>query len=91
MRNQNELFRQFGIGSFATFLPKVNKDPGMLVWLDADANRKSHPNEKLAREVMVLFTLGARTYQEIDIKEAARALTGCSAKHQILPISKREI
>ena len=91
MRYQNELFRQFGIGSFATLLPKVIKDPAMLVWLDAYANRKSHPNENLAREVMELFTLGAGIYQEIYIKEAARALTGWSVKHQILAISKREI
>ena len=29
-----------------------------LIWLDAPANRKGHPNENLARELMELFTLG---------------------------------
>ena len=48
----------------------------MLVWLDAPANRKGHPNENLARELMELFTLGIGNYSEQDIKEAARAFTG---------------
>ena len=52
------------------------RDPALLVWLDAPANRKGHPNENLARELMELFTLGIGHYSEGDVKEAARALTG---------------
>ena len=52
------------------------RDPALLVWLDAPANRKGHPNENLARELMELFTLGIGHYSEDDVKEAARALTG---------------
>jgi uncharacterized protein (DUF1800 family) len=48
----------------------------MLIWLDADSNRKGHPNENLARELLELFTLGIGNYGESDVKEAARALTG---------------
>jgi uncharacterized protein (DUF1800 family) len=48
----------------------------MLVWLDADANRKGKPNENLARETMELFTLGVGHYTESDVQAAARALTG---------------
>src|SRR5205807_71102 len=44
--------------------------------LDAQANRKGHPNENLGRELMELFTLGVGHYTESDVKEAARALTG---------------
>src|SRR5262249_19618508 len=47
-----------------------------LMFLDAPANRKGHPNENLARELMELFTLGVGHYSETDVKEAARALTG---------------
>ena len=54
----------------------VVKHPAMLVWLDADSNRKGHPNENLARELMELFTLGIDNYSEEDVKEAARSLTG---------------
>src|SRR4051794_4117319 len=56
------------------------RDPALLVWLDAPQNRKGHPNENLARELMELFTLGIGHYSEGDVKEAARALTGCTIR-----------
>ena len=76
MRRQNQLFREFGRGRFGELLSAVVRDPAMLVWLDAPANHKGHPNENLARELMELFSLGIGNYGEQDIKEAARALTG---------------
>src|SRR5580704_8834990 len=76
MRRQNDLFRGLGPGPFAKLLNAVARDPALLVWLDAPANRKGHPNENLARELMELFTLGIGNYTEVDVKEAARALTG---------------
>lgn len=51
----------------------------MLNFLNANQNRKGHPNENFAREVMELFTLGRGNYTEHDIKEAARAFTGWGA------------
>ncbi|MFK7935229.1 MAG: DUF1800 family protein, partial [Saprospiraceae bacterium] len=39
-------------------------------------NRKDHPNENFARELLELFTIGRGNYTEQDIKEAARAFTG---------------
>jgi hypothetical protein len=76
MREQNELFRKHARSPFPGLLAAVVKHPAMLVWLDADSNRKGHPNENLARELMELFTLGVGNYSEDDVKEAARALTG---------------
>jgi uncharacterized protein (DUF1800 family) len=76
MRRQNELFRRLGRGRFGVLLTEVVHDPAVLIWLDAPANRKEHPNENLARELMELFTLGVGHYSETDVKEAARALTG---------------
>jgi uncharacterized protein (DUF1800 family) len=76
MREQNELLRKHARGPFGELLEAVVKHPAMLVWLDADSNRKGHPNENLARELMELFTLGIGNYTEDDVKEAARALTG---------------
>ncbi len=76
MFDQNQIFREHGRGKFGDLLRRVLKQPAMLVWLDADANRKQHPNENLAREVMELFTLGEGNYTQSDVKEAARALTG---------------
>ncbi len=78
MRRQNETFRRFARAPFGEMLRRLAKDPAVLIWLDADANRKEHPNENLAREIMELFSLGVGSYTEQDIKEAARALTGWS-------------
>lgn len=76
MHEQNELFRKHARGRFAELLAAVIKHPAMLVWLDADSNRRGSPNENLARELLELFTLGMGNYTESDVKEAARALTG---------------
>jgi hypothetical protein len=82
MRRQNELFRKLGRGPFGELLSAVVHDPAMLVWLDAPSNRKGHPNENLARELMELFSMGVGHYTEVDVKEAARALTGWSVDEE---------
>ncbi|MGP0063334.1 MAG: DUF1800 domain-containing protein [Isosphaeraceae bacterium] len=76
MRRQNELLRTLAREPFGTLLEAMVRDPALLTWLDAPANRKGHPNENLARELMELFTLGIGHYNESDVKETARALTG---------------
>jgi uncharacterized protein (DUF1800 family) len=76
MRRQNDLFRAHARARFADLLDAVVRDPALLEYLDAPANRKGHPNENLARELMELFTLGLGHYSETDVKEAARCLTG---------------
>jgi uncharacterized protein (DUF1800 family) len=73
---QNEIFRRLARAPFGELLREVVRDPALLIWLDAPANRKEHPNENLARELMELFTLGIGHFTEKDVKEAARALTG---------------
>ncbi len=76
MTGQIQLFREHALGPFGPLLTAVGRDPAMLIWLDATTNRKAHPNENYAREVMELFTLGRGHYTEIDIREVARAFTG---------------
>jgi uncharacterized protein (DUF1800 family) len=76
MHEQNELFRKHARGRFGELLTAVVKHPAMLIWLDADSNRRGQPNENLARELLELFTLGIGNYTETDVREAARALTG---------------
>jgi uncharacterized protein (DUF1800 family) len=76
MLRQNETFRHLNRAPFGELLKASVHEPALLVWLDAPANRKGHPNENLARETMELFTLGVGHYSEADVKEAARALTG---------------
>ncbi|MFI5456241.1 MAG: DUF1800 family protein [Isosphaerales bacterium] len=76
MRRQNELFRRLARAPFSELLESAVRDPALLIWLDAPANRKGHPNENLARELLELFSLGIGHYSELDVKETARALTG---------------
>ena len=73
---QNDLIRRHAVHSFRKLLRGMARDVAMLIWLDGNANRKRHPNENFAREVMELFSLGVGNYTEQDIKEAARAFTG---------------
>ncbi len=76
LRRQNGIFRELARAPFGALLERVVRDPALLLWLDAPANRKEHPNENLGRELLELFTLGIGHYTERDVKEAARALTG---------------
>jgi uncharacterized protein (DUF1800 family) len=76
MRRQNDTLRAHARGKFAEVLNAAVREPALLAYLDAPANRKGHANENLARELMELFTLGVGNYSETDVKEAARALTG---------------
>ncbi|MDQ6728325.1 MAG: DUF1800 domain-containing protein, partial [Actinomycetota bacterium] len=71
-----------GAGPFEALTQAVAKDPAMLVWLDANENRKGSPNENFARELLELFVLGIGNYTENDIKEGARAFTGWQYRRQ---------
>ena len=74
-----DVIRRNALGNFGTMLREVSKTAAMLNFLNNQQNRKDHPNENFAREVMELFTLGRGNYTENDVKEAARAFTGWSA------------
>ena len=76
VRRQNEIEREHARAPFGELLKSVMHDSALLLWLDAQANGKGHPNENLSRELMELFTLGIGHFTESDVKEAARALTG---------------
>lgn len=68
--------RKHALGNFREMLFAIAKDAAMLTFLNNLQNKKSHPNENFAREVMELYTLGRGNYTENDIKEAAKAFTG---------------
>src|SRR5712692_10066056 len=74
----NELLRRNATGSFRDLVLDVSRDPAMIIYLDNNQNRREHPNENYARELMELFTLGIGHYTEDDVKQAARAFTGWS-------------
>ncbi len=78
----NNVHRKFAFSHFREMLFNVSKNAAMLQFLNNQQNKKSHPNENFARELMELFTLGLGNYTETDVKEAARAFTGWSFNRQ---------
>jgi uncharacterized protein (DUF1800 family) len=71
-----EVIRRNAFENFGDLLRAVSKSPAMLAFLNNQQNKKQHPNENFAREVMELFTMGRGNYTETDVKEGARAFTG---------------
>ena len=76
MFQQNQVFRENGLGSFRALTHAVSIDPAMILWLDNDPNTAGSPNENFARELMELFTLGVDQYTQDDVVASARAWTG---------------
>src|SRR3954468_24011627 len=74
-----DAIRRNALGNFGDMLKEVSKSAAMINFLNNNQNRKDHPNENFAREVMELFTMGRGNYTEQDVKEAARAFTGWGA------------
>src|SRR5665213_700774 len=70
------VIRENALGNFGDLLRQVSKSPAILSFLNNQQNKKQHPNENFAREVMELFTMGRGNYTETDVKEGARAYTG---------------
>ena len=75
MYTQNELFRTQGSGDFTTLTQAVAQDPAMLIWLDANSNKASNPNENFAR-LMERFTMGIGSYTQADVRAASYCFTG---------------
>ncbi|MER7245056.1 DUF1800 domain-containing protein [Kribbella sp. NPDC000426] len=76
MLAQNQTQRNLALGRFGDLAQAMIVDTAMIRWLDGQKNRKGSPNENLAREFMELFTLGIGHYQEADVAQGARCLTG---------------
>jgi uncharacterized protein (DUF1800 family) len=80
MFEQNRVLREHALGDFRPLVHAISRDPAMLVYLDSATNRKAHPNENFARELMELFCLGEGHYTEKDVQELARCFTGWEIK-----------
>jgi uncharacterized protein (DUF1800 family) len=85
MHRQRQTLYDLGGGRFDLLVAAMARDPAMLVWLDGRESSAGAPNENFARELLELFTLGhgghqdhaaSQPYTEVDVAEAARALTG---------------
>ena len=82
MQQQNDLLREHAVGDFNKMVQGISQNPAMLLYLDSANNRKTHPNENYARELMELFCLGEGQYSEQDIRELARCFTGWEVRNR---------
>lgn len=79
--DDREVIRKHALGSFRDLVWASAHSPAMMIYLDNQANEKSHPNENYARELMELHTLGVDGgYSQKDVMELARCLTGWNVK-----------
>ncbi len=79
--DDREVIRKHALGSFRDLVWASSHSPAMMIYLDNQANEKSHPNENYARELMELHTLGVDGgYSQQDVMELARCLTGWNVK-----------
>ena len=88
MQQQNDLLRKHAIGDFNEMVQAISQNPAMLLYLDSANNRKTHPNENFARELMELFCLGEGNYTEQDIRELARCFTGWEVRNRAYRFNK---
>lgn len=80
--NYLNALRQHGLGNFRDLVLAIARNGAMINYLNNQQNRKDHPNENFARELLELFTIGRGHYTEQDVREAARAFTGWSANFE---------
>ena len=81
----HSLIREHATGNFRDLTRRMTVEPAMLRYLNGNENFAQAPNENYARELLELFTVGKGPqvspgdythYNENDIKEIARVLTG---------------
>jgi uncharacterized protein (DUF1800 family) len=81
--HDREVIRAHALGRFEDLLIASSASPAMLHFLDQAQSTAENPNENFARELLELHTLGVDGgYDETDVKETARLLTGWSFERQ---------
>lgn len=79
----DQVLRNHCKGNFRQLITEVTLSPAMLLYLNGTFNNVLQPDENYARELMELFTLGEGSgYQETDVQQAARVLTGWIIREQ---------
>ena len=68
--------RTHALGSYAEMLAGALREPAVFLGLNADANRKAMPNDHVARQLLDQYGPGPGEYEEQDVRETTRALTG---------------
>ncbi len=72
----DQAIRRAALGTFEDLLLTATTHPAMGIYLNNAVSTKQHPNENLGRELLELHTVGYGAYDEDDVKDSARILTG---------------
>ena len=75
-RDYGETIRAHALGRFADLLHATTTHPAMGMFLDNAESTRVAPNENLGRELLEIHTVGRGAYDEDDVKDSARILTG---------------
>jgi uncharacterized protein (DUF1800 family) len=73
---QNLTWRRMALTNLGSMLTQVTIDPAMMRYLDLATSTGRNPNENYARELLELFTMGAGSFGEGDVRAAASGLAG---------------
>jgi len=73
---QNLSWRRMALTNLGSMLMQVTTDPAMMRYLDLAVSTGKKPNENYSRELLELFTMGAGSFAEGDVRAAASALAG---------------
>ena len=92
MHWQNLTWRRMSLTDLRSMLMQVTTDPAMLKYLDLAQSTGQSPNENYSRELMELFTMGAGTFTEEDVRQSAKALAGWQVpqpdSYTMVPVDK---
>src|SRR5258708_30364217 len=69
---QNLTWRRMALTNLGSMLMQVTTDPAMMRYLDLATSTGKSPNENYSRELLELFTMGAGSFGEADVRAAAR-------------------
>jgi len=72
----NQKLRRHRLGNFPDFVEEMTLDGAFLLYQSLNFSSKEAPNENYMRELLELFTMGIGNYEEVDIVQGAKALTG---------------
>ena len=78
------------LGSYAEMLAAALREPALIVGLDADGNRRGLQNPNLARQLLAQYGPGPGEFDEQDVRETTRALTGWLMLRDDLRFVERE-
>lgn len=79
--DDRDVIRRHALGKFRDLLLASAQSPAMLFYLNNASSDKASPNEKYARKLLELHTLGVDGgYTEQDVKAVARIMTGWTVR-----------